>query len=184
MSTLGLEVFDRTFQVTNIWLDEIMEKLGPDRHVAWKALSTVLHKLRDMLQPGLAAHLGAQLPLLVRGVYYDLYEPSKQPTSLRTREDFVSEVENWLSDIRPVDPVLAIQTVFGVLDRHLSAGQVAKVREALPAPIRSLWTVAEPQAKSRVREGAPAGEPSTTEAQGYAGAHSTEIAGSLSGGRG
>src|SRR5512146_404914 len=87
MSTLGLEVFDRTFQTTNVWLDEIMDKLGPDRQIAWKVLSTVLHKLRDMLQPDLAAHLGAQLPLLVRGVFYDLYEPSNQPTSLRTRED-------------------------------------------------------------------------------------------------
>jgi uncharacterized protein (DUF2267 family) len=94
MSALGLEVFDRTFQTTNIWLDEIMEKLGPDRQIAWKVLSTVLHKLRDMLQPDLAAHLGAQLPLLVRGVYYDLYEPSKQPAAFRSREDFVPKSRN------------------------------------------------------------------------------------------
>ena len=139
MSTLGLEVFDRTFQTTNIWLDEIVEQIGPDRHIAWKVLSTVLHKLRDMLQPDLAAHLGAQLPLLVRGAYYDLYEPSKLPTSLRTREDFVGEVEKWLSDVRPIDPVLAIRTVFDVLNRHLSAGQIAKVRDALPASTRALW---------------------------------------------
>lgn len=139
MSALGLDVFDRTFQTTNIWLDEIVEHIGPDRQIAWKVLSTVLHKLRDMLQPELAAHLGAQLPLLVRGAYYDLYEPSKQPTSLRTREEFVSEVARWLSDVRPIDPVLAIQTVFGVLNRHLSAGQIAKVREALPASTRALW---------------------------------------------
>jgi uncharacterized protein (DUF2267 family) len=150
MSTLGLEVFDRTFQTTNIWLDEIMAELGPDRQIAWKVLSTVLHKLRDMLQPELAAHLGAQLPLLVRGVYYDLYEPAKQPTSLRTRDDFVSEVEKWLSDVRPIDPVLAIQTVFGVLGRHLSAGQVVKVREALPGSTRSLWGLSDVQAERSV----------------------------------
>lgn len=178
MSTLGLEVFDRTFQTTNIWLDEIMNKLGPDRQIAWKVLSTVLHKLRDMLEPDLAAHLGAQLPLLVRGVYYDLYEPSKQPTSLRTREDFVSEVEKWLSDVRPVDPVLATQTVFQVLSHHLSAGQVAKVREALPASTRTLWTASEAQAKSSVLEDAVDAERSSpTAAQHYAGAHSMEAGG-------
>ena len=71
MSANGLEVFDKTIQTTNIWLNEIMERLGPDRQVAWKVLSTVLHKLRDRLPLELAAHLGAQLPLLVRGVYYD-----------------------------------------------------------------------------------------------------------------
>ncbi len=173
MSTLGLEVFDRTFQITNVWLDEIMEKLGPDRHIAWKVLSTVLHKLRDMLEPDLAAHLAAQLPLLVRGAYYDLYEPSKQPASRRSREDFVSEVEKWLSDVRPVDPVLAIETVFGVLDRHLSAGQVTKVREALPASTRSLWA-APAKAKSQVGENAVCEGAGPTEAQRYAGAHSME----------
>lgn len=148
MSALGLDVFDRTFQVTNIWLDEIMEQLGPDRQIAWKVLSIVLHKLRDLLQPDLAAHLGAQLPLLVRGVYYDLYEPSKLPSGLRSREEFVSEVEKRLSDVRPVDPVLAVQAVLGVLSRHLSAGQIAKVREALPASTRSLWIA--PQEALRV----------------------------------
>lgn len=139
MSTLGLDVFDRTIQVTNIWLDEIMEQVSSDRHIAWKVLSTVLHELRDMLQPDLAAHLGAQLPLLVRGTYYDLYEPSKQPTQLRTRHDFVAEVEKSLSEVRRIDPELAIGAVLGVLNRHISDGQVAKVREALPASTRSLW---------------------------------------------
>jgi hypothetical protein len=42
MSTTGLEVFDKTIQVTNTWLGEIMERLGPDRHVAWHVLGAVL----------------------------------------------------------------------------------------------------------------------------------------------
>lgn len=151
MSALGLDVFDRTIQVTNLWLDEIMERVGPDRKTAWKVLSTVLHKLRDVLEPDLAAHLGAQLPLLVRGAYYDLYEPSKQPSSVRSREEFVAEVEHWLSDIRPVDPVLAIESVFEVLNRHLSGGQVAKLRQALPASTRSLW--AAPRAALELEQG-------------------------------
>src|SRR6266568_3524840 len=75
MSATGLEVFDKTLQTTNIWLDEIMAKLGPDRRIAWHALGAVLHALRDRLQIGLAVHLGAQLPLLVRGLYYDQWHP-------------------------------------------------------------------------------------------------------------
>ena len=76
MSATGLDVFDKTLQTTNIWLNEIMDEMGPDRQIAWKALSTVLHKLRDRLPVEAAAHLGAQLPLLVRGVYYDQYQPA------------------------------------------------------------------------------------------------------------
>jgi uncharacterized protein (DUF2267 family) len=140
MSTTGLDLFDKTLQTTHIWLDEIVEEIGPDRTFAWKVLSIVLHKLRDRLPVELAAHLGAQLPLLVRGVYYDQYEPSKMPTDCNSAEEFVEEVAKWLSDARTVDPKEAITAVFGVLSRHISAGQVENVRQALPKSIRTLWT--------------------------------------------
>lgn len=139
MSTAGLDLFDKTIQTTNIWLDEISDRIGPDRQLAWKVLSTVLHKLRDRLQPDLAAHLGAQLPLLVRGAYYDLYEPSKQPVENAGGDEFVEDVARWLSDARPVDPKDAISAVFDVLDRHISQGQLDKVWNALPKSIRALW---------------------------------------------
>ena len=103
----------------------------------------MLHKLRDRLTVNLAAHLGAQLPLLIRGVYYDQYEPGHMPSELRGREDFVAEVAEWLSDTRPVDPDEACRSVFRVLSRHISEGQVEKVRDALPKSLRNLWYEAE-----------------------------------------
>jgi uncharacterized protein (DUF2267 family) len=143
MSTNGLPVFDKTLQTTHIWLDQIMDRIGPDRQIAWKVLSTVLHKLRDRLPAEASAHLGAQLPLLVRGVYYDQYRPSEQPTGCRTREEFVAEVAEWLADIRPVDPEEAIKAVFDVLSRNIDAGQVEKVKGLLPKAIREMWSGAE-----------------------------------------
>ena len=143
MSANGLEVFDKTLETTHIWLNEIMADLGPDRQVAWKVLSVVLHKLRDRLPIGLAAHLGAQLPLLVRGVYYDQFEPARMPGECRTPEEFTAEVAEWLADIRPVDPDDAIAAVFAVLNRHLSEGQLGKVRNALPKGLRMVWDGAE-----------------------------------------
>src|SRR5687767_9763246 len=139
MSATGLDVFDKTLQTTNIWLNEINERLGPDRQVAWKVLSTVLHKLRDRLPVEAAAHLGAQLPLLVRGAYYDQFEPARQPRECRSREEFVAEVGEWLQDTRPVDPEEAIAAVFAVLTRHIDAGQMAKTLGILPEPIRRMW---------------------------------------------
>ena len=96
MSANGLEVFDKTIQTTNIWLKEIMEEIGPDRQVAWKVLSVVLHKLRDRLPVEVSAHLGSQLPMLVRGVYYDQYQPAKQPGACRDYDEFVAEVMTLL----------------------------------------------------------------------------------------
>ena len=68
MPATGLDVFDKTLQTTHIWLDDIMEVVGPDRQVAWHALGAVLRTLRDRLPLGLAAHLGSQLPILIRGI--------------------------------------------------------------------------------------------------------------------
>jgi uncharacterized protein (DUF2267 family) len=143
MSANGLDVFDRTLETTHIWLNEICNDLGPDKQVAWKVLSTVLQKLRDRLTLNLAAHLGAQLPLLIRGVYYDQFEPGHMPSEHRNRADFVGEVAEWLSDTRPVDPEEAIRSVFRVLSRHISEGQINKVRDALPKSLRQMWVSAE-----------------------------------------
>lgn len=144
MSATGLDVFDKTLQTTHTWLDEIMEEVGPDRQLAWKVLSSVLHALRDRLPVELAAHLGAELPLLVRGTYYDQYRPERQPTDWNL-EEFVAAVSAGLRGARPTDPTDAIRAVFAVLSRHLPAGQVNKVRLALPDKVQDLWNAAERQ---------------------------------------
>jgi uncharacterized protein (DUF2267 family) len=155
MSATGLDVFDKTLQTTNIWLDEIMEKLGPDRHLAWKVLSTVLHKLRERLTVELSAHLGAELPLLVRGVYYDQYRPSEQPKDWNSYDVFVHEVSKWLSDARPVDPKDAIDAVFSALSRHVPGGQIQNVKDALPSSLRAAWNAADATAAAKVEPADP-----------------------------
>ena len=142
MSAGGLAVFDKTLQTTNIWLNEISDEIGPDRQHSWKVLSVVLHKLRDRLPVELAAHLGAELPLLVRGVYYDQYTPARQPTDCDL-EAFTAEVAEWLADTRPTDPRDAIRAVFRVLSRHVPPGEIEKVMGSLPQDLRAFWENAE-----------------------------------------
>jgi uncharacterized protein (DUF2267 family) len=139
MSATGLDVFDKTIHTTNIWLDELMADIGPDRQVAWKVLSIVLRTLRDRIPVGLAAHLGAQLPLIVRGSYYDQWTPEQKLLELDNQEQFFAHVGKWLSDIRPVNPRIATVAVFNVLSRHVPRGQCEKVREALPQDVQALW---------------------------------------------
>jgi uncharacterized protein (DUF2267 family) len=139
MSATGLAVFDKTVQITNTWLGEIMEVLGPDRQVAWHALGAVLRTVRDRIPLGLAAHLGAQLPLLVRGAYYDQWRPSDEPQTWRSLEDFVARVSAQLRDLRPVNARDAARAVFQVLNHHVNPDQIVHVREALPEPVRRLW---------------------------------------------
>jgi uncharacterized protein (DUF2267 family) len=139
MSATGLDVFDKTLQTTHIWLDEIMLDLGPDRQVAWHVLGAVLRALRDRLPMELSAHLAAQLPLLVRGLYFDQWRPSEQPAKSRTREEFFERVAADLKSTRPVKLEQAVRAVFRVINHRLDPGQVQNVREALPQPLQTLW---------------------------------------------
>lgn len=141
MSATGLDVFDTTLKTTNIWLDEIMAELGPTRQVAWHVLGGVLRTIRDRLPLGLAAHLGAQLPLLVRGLYYEQWRPTaEESAAARTHEQFLERVSEALATTRPIDSSQAARVVFNVLGRHLSAGQVENIRNALPENVRALWS--------------------------------------------
>jgi uncharacterized protein (DUF2267 family) len=151
MSATGLDVFDKTLQSTHIWLDEIMAEIGPDRQVAWHTLGAVLRALRDRLPLGLAAHLGSQLPILVRGIYYDQWAPDEQPAKIRSLDDFLARVQAGLTGTRPVNATDATKAVFRAVNHHIDLGQSRKVREALPLDIRALWP-----AEAKVRSPAPA----------------------------
>jgi uncharacterized protein (DUF2267 family) len=141
MSATGLDVFDRTIQLTNVWLDEIMETLPRDKQLAWRALGAVLRTIRDRVPLNLAAHLGAQLPLLVRGAYYDQWRPGDNPQNWRSSEDLFSRISVQLGFIKPIDPADAAQAVFRVLNHHVDPNQIEKIRHALPEEVRSLWPV-------------------------------------------
>jgi uncharacterized protein (DUF2267 family) len=139
MSSTGLEVFDRTLQTTHIWLDEIIEELATDRHTAWHVLGAVIRSLRDRLPLELSAHLSAELPLLVRGIYFEGWRPGKEKLKLRSLAEFLEKVSDGLANTKPIGSVDAARSVFAVLERHLDHGQAEKIRHALPEDIRGLW---------------------------------------------
>lgn len=121
------------------WLKEIEAQLGPDRHRSYQALRAVLHCLRDRLSVDQAAHLAAQLPLLVRGIYYEAYRPTGKPEKVRSRDEFLEHVSRYFKNIRPIGADDAVGAVFAVLGRHCDPGEVRNVIEALPLEIRTLW---------------------------------------------
>lgn len=140
MSATGLKVFDTTVQVTHVWLDDLMRELGwDDKQKAYHALRAVLHALRDRLSVDCSAHLAAQLPMLIRGFYYEGWHPAKTPNEEHTQDQFLTHVtEAFLFDVDAHSKTIA-QAVFKVLANHVSEGEIDKVKQALPAGIRSLW---------------------------------------------
>lgn len=141
MSLTGLEVFDETLHKTNTWLKEIAEMLGSDRHEAYQALRAVLHCLRDRLTTDEAAHLGGQLPMLIRGIYYEAWRPAGKPEKIRSREEFLTWVDTRLPYTALINREDAVRVVFQTLENHVSAGEIGDVVQSLPKEIRALWPV-------------------------------------------
>jgi uncharacterized protein (DUF2267 family) len=141
MSATGLATFDSTIQTTHVWLNEIGEELGwgHDPHRAYTALRVVLHALRDRLHPEEAAGFAAQLPLLVRGTFYEGWHPAGKPVKVRSAEEFLAPVGAAFRSDPEVRASEVARAVFTVVKRHLSAGEVADVIAALPADIKALW---------------------------------------------
>jgi uncharacterized protein (DUF2267 family) len=120
-----------------------MAEIGPDRHTAWHVLGVVLRAVRDRIPLGLAAHLSSQLPLVVRGAFYDQFQPAAEPLKQRTLEEFLAHINARMGDIRPINPRNAVIAVFNVLSRHIPRGQSVKVRDALPEEVKVLWKLDE-----------------------------------------
>ena len=133
----GLE---RALQKTYHWLDELGSELGwDDRLHCYAALRAVLHALRDRLGVDEAADLAAQLPLLVRGIYYEGWNPSGTPQRIRHKEEFLEPIRKALAGETGSEPEEAARAVFALLARHLSAGEMLDVVGVLPAEIRELF---------------------------------------------
>ena len=140
MSATSLDVFDTTVQKTNRWLNELMQVLGcQEKQKAYLALRAVLHALRDRLTVEEVAQLGAQLPMLIRGFYYEGWDPTGKPEKIRQREQFLSRIGQQFKGDNSVDPEQVARAVFTVLAKRVSEGEIEDVKQVLPEEIRDLW---------------------------------------------
>jgi uncharacterized protein (DUF2267 family) len=140
MSTTGLEIFDTTLHETNHWLKLMMVELGStSRRTAFGALRAALHAIRDRIGVDNAAHLGAQLPMLLRGAYYEGWHPAGTPTNERHVADFIEHVAMGLPRDSRTDPGDAARACIAVMSRCLDGGEMLKLRRVLPREMGKLW---------------------------------------------
>ena len=140
MAITGIESLDQTIQDTNVWIKAIMERLQvDDRHVAFAALRGTLHALRDRIGPENAVHLGAQLPTLIRGVYYAGWHMAGTPTKERHKADFLAHLGRDLGR-QDLEPEACARAVFDVMWEKLDPGEVDKLLHMLPEELRDLWS--------------------------------------------
>jgi uncharacterized protein (DUF2267 family) len=142
MKLTGLDVFDSTIQRTNTWLKELMQEMNvSDYRKTYLAFRSVLHAVRDNLSSNDALVFGDQLPMLIRGFYFDHWNPAAKRVPLRTRNDFLSAVSAFL--VRDGDTTsnaeAVARAVFRLLDRKVTEGEIADVQHLMPVAILDLW---------------------------------------------
>jgi uncharacterized protein (DUF2267 family) len=140
MSMTGLDAFDTTVHKTNRWLNELNELAGWDsKQKAYLATRATLHALRDRLTVDEVAQLGAQLPMLMRGFYYEGWDPSGKPVKERHVEHFLA----WIAAEFRSDDILEAErmarAVFALLKRRITDGEIEDVKSVLPEELRHLW---------------------------------------------
>lgn len=155
MSAIGLESIEHTVQLTHQWINDLDLRLGwENKPRSYRLLRTVLQAVRDWLPLNEAAGFGAQLPELLRGIYYEHWRPAATPVKQRHKADFVARIDSAFK----TDPLLftadAIAAVFELLSEKIAAGETEKVRHALPADLRALWPAPSQAAWSAIAEGA------------------------------
>ena len=139
MST-GLDTFDKTVQESNLWLKAVMERLETDdRHRAYSTLRAVLHALRDRIGPESAAHLGAQLPMLLRGLFYEGWDPTGKPTKERHEAAFLAHIARELPRATADEVEQGTLAVFDVLSKHIDRGAAVKIAGMFPQELRKFW---------------------------------------------
>lgn len=131
-------IFESSVQKSLSWLKLIQEELGwEDKQKVYNATRAVLHTLRDRMAPEEAVQFAAQLPMVLKGVYFDEYKLGSKPDKeIKTKEDFYSAVQEK-ADL-PFNSNEAVQAVTNVLRQKVSDGEIEDILGGLPQNLRAV----------------------------------------------
>lgn len=140
MASNPYSTFEASIDKTNLILKDIEQAYGwpkQRRNQSYAALRTVLQLLRDRLPVQESVQFAAQLPVLVRGVYFEGWDPSNVPVKLN-RDDFLFEVrQGFPYDVEGgVEGV--VRTVLGALRRHVTQGEWDDVKSSVPKDLSTI----------------------------------------------
>jgi uncharacterized protein (DUF2267 family) len=135
-----IDLFDTTLQETYAWIRDILKETGwSDRHYGLQALRGVLHAVRDEITADQSGHLSAQLPMLVRGIYFEGWDPSKAPAVDRNPEAFLNRIRPHFAGYGdPIDFAWLTRAVLRVLKSRIP-GEYEKIKATIPKEVRELW---------------------------------------------
>jgi uncharacterized protein (DUF2267 family) len=139
MSESEPAIIERSTEKAHIWLKEVAGELGDDdRQYAYRALRAVLHTLRDRMTVDVVAKLGAQLPTLIRGIYYEDWDPSNTPMPTHDVDTFLEHVVSEGRFSGETEASVVVTAVTTVLRAHVTPGEIEDIVGVFPEKLRIL----------------------------------------------
>jgi len=140
MSAQGLQVIDHSVHLTHDWINELADRLSwSSKRSALRLLRVTLQHIRDHLHADELAQFSAQLPVLIRGFFFEGWVPKHTPLKERKKEEFVAFIGTQMHDTEEYLGVQDIKCVFDLLNARLSRGEVEDIRACLSDDLRQLW---------------------------------------------
>ncbi|MDX8354953.1 DUF2267 domain-containing protein [Cognatiyoonia sp. IB215182] len=138
--TRMIHVFERTTHEAHEWVNDLAGRTGwSNEREVLRLLRTVLVNIRDHLPVNEMAQFSAQLPLILRGTFYEGWQPKKTPVRERHAADFIAAVEAQVGEVLDYRGESDIKAVFNVINARISRGEVEDVRACLPQELRDMW---------------------------------------------
>ena len=136
----GIPELDGAAAAAQDWIDDLMRRLQwRDQRKVYAVLLAGLHALRDSLPRDEVVYLGAQLPPLLRGLYYEGWRPTGRPSAAKSRDAFLERIHDAVHHEPGIDPEHAARAVFALLAQRLPPAELEDTKAATPKLLRALW---------------------------------------------
>lgn len=131
-----VKAIQKTIHQTSDWINDMMDTYDYDsENDAFVVLRATLKALRDRSSMEEALHLGNGIPALMRGFYFEGWEPA-----VAKKADFYSSVKTHLGGHDEIDLEMAVPEALNVIFKHLDNNQIALVKQNLSEDFQGLWS--------------------------------------------
>lgn len=135
-----VDAFESTLRTSYEWLRTFGDELGQTHaQLSYRCFRAALHAIRDRLPAGEAASLAAQLPILLRGVFYEGWHPTAAPHRVHRPQELYEAVGRELDGGLAASPSEVMRAAFATLNARMDPGEIRKARHLLPGELRGLW---------------------------------------------
>ncbi|AZL15986.1 DUF2267 domain-containing protein [Rickettsiales endosymbiont of Stachyamoeba lipophora] len=139
-----LPILNKNIIKTYEWLKDIEDSAGfyhDDHKRAIAILRVTLHELRDNLPLQNLAKLSSQLPLIIRGLLFEGWNPQITPLKERKKDDFLMSIADKIDEkYNDTDIEEGVKAVFQAIYNHVSTSEIENLKAVLPRGILELMS--------------------------------------------